>query len=246
MKFSSSWPGASSWSPWIMSRSIALAVLHDPMDQRLQLTELVDVVAVRLRLALDGGLAFGVDLQPHHLRLGARAQVQSGVLGELRVDALEVAAAVRGEERSAVLTSSSRPRNRVHHTRAVFGSQGKHVERLGLGDAHQLACLGAVADVVAVAVREQVGRGPVDELESGAGDPLPVGGGDALAHDAPRHRDELVVHVLDALIDDLAVDGLHGFGTTVLGQERLEIAGQLLPLVSGCTRRAGAASSCPG
>ena len=63
------------------------SVLHDLVDQRLQLAELVDVVAVRLGLALDGRLAVGVDLQPHHLGLGTRAKVQSGVLRELRVDA---------------------------------------------------------------------------------------------------------------------------------------------------------------
>ena len=54
-----------------------LAVLHHLVDDRLELGELVDVVAVRLRLALDRRRAVGVHLEPHHLGLGARPQVQA-------------------------------------------------------------------------------------------------------------------------------------------------------------------------
>ena len=100
-----------------------LAVLDHLVDERLELAELVDVVAVRLRHALDDGRAVRVQLQPHHLGLGAGAQVQAGGLLELRLDALQVAAAVRGQERARVLRSS-RPRKQVHQTRATFGSQG--------------------------------------------------------------------------------------------------------------------------
>ena len=188
---------------------MARAVLHDPVDQRLELGELIDVVAVRLRLALDRGLAVGVDLQPHHLRLGARTKVQPGVLGELRVDAFQVAAAVRREERAPVDLFLATAEQRAPHAGGLR-IPGQDVEGLGLGRPDELARFGAVADVVAVAVGEQVGGGPVHELEARIGDPFPVGGGDALAHDATGHGDELVVHVLDALVHDLTLHGLDG------------------------------------
>ncbi len=210
------------------------AVLHDLVDQGLQLRELVDVVAVRLRLTLDGRLAVGVDLQPHHLRFRAGPQVQSRVLGELRVDALEVAATVRGEERAALHLFLAPPEQCAPHAGGLRIPR-QHVEGLGFWQSHELSSLGSVADVVAVTVGEQVRGGAVHELEAGAGDALPVGGGDALAHDAPGDRDELVVHVLHASLGDLPVHGLDRFGSPRLRQERLEIGGQRFPLVSGCT-----------
>ncbi len=213
-----------------------LAVLHDLVDQRLQLGELIDVVAVRLRLALDGGLAVGVDLQPHHLGLGAGSKVQTGVFGELRVDALEVAPAVRREERAAVDFLFPPAEQRAPHTGGL-GIPRQDVEGLGFGDPDQLACFRPVADVIAVAVGEQVGGGPVHQLEAGVRDALPVGGGDALAHDATRHRDELVVHVLDALFDDLALHRLDRLGAAGLRHEPLEIAGHRSPLPLRAWRR---------
>ena len=50
-----------------------LAVLDHLVDERLQLGELVDVVAVRLGHPLNGGLTVGISLQPHHLGLGSSA-----------------------------------------------------------------------------------------------------------------------------------------------------------------------------
>ena len=47
------------------------AVLDDAVDDRLQLGELVDVVAVRLGDTLDRGRPVGVRLEPHHLGLAA-------------------------------------------------------------------------------------------------------------------------------------------------------------------------------
>ena len=213
-----------------------LAVLHDLVDQGLQLGELIDVVAVRLRLAFDGGLAVGVDLQPHHLRLGAGPKVQSGVLRELRVDALEVAPAVGGEERAAVHLFFPPAEQRAPHTRRLRVPR-QDVEGLGFGDADQLAGLGSIADVVAVTVGEQVGGGPVHQLEAGVRDALPVGSGDAFAHDATGHRDELVVHVLDALLGDLALHRLDRFGAALLRNEPFEIAGHRSPLPLRAWRR---------
>ena len=48
-------------------------------------------------------------------------------------------------------------------------------------------------------VEEEVGGGPVDQLESLGGDGGPVGGGDPFPHDAAGDRDELEVDVGDAL-----------------------------------------------
>ena len=73
------------------------AVLDDPVDDRLQLGELVDVIAVRLGHALDRRRPVGVGLEPHHLRLAPHLQRESRVGGELLVQAVQVAATVRGE-----------------------------------------------------------------------------------------------------------------------------------------------------
>src|SRR5215472_11270536 len=76
-------------------------------------------------------------------------------------------------------------------------------ERLDIRDPDELPRLGPVADVLPVAVGEQVGGGPVDELEAPPGDPLPVVGRHALAHDAAGDRHELIVDIADALGVDL-------------------------------------------
>ena len=49
------------------------------------------------------GVAVVVQLQPHHLRLGAGAEVQAGRLLEVGLLADEVAAAVGGQKRARVL-----------------------------------------------------------------------------------------------------------------------------------------------
>src|SRR3990172_8405958 len=76
-------------------------------------------------------------------------------------------------------------------------------ERLGIGNADQLGGLGAVADVLAVAIAEEVCGRTIDELEALRRRALPVIRGDALADDAARHRDELIVDVGDAELVDL-------------------------------------------
>src|SRR6201999_3587165 len=62
--------------------------------------------------------------------------------------------------------------------------------------------LGPEADVVAVAVGEQVGHGAVDELVTALGHLGEERGHDPLAHYAAGDRDLLEEHVLDALVLD--------------------------------------------
>ena len=80
---------------------------------------------------------------------------------------------------------------------------GQLHEGLGVGDADQLGCFRPVADVVGVAVGEEVGCRAVDELEAALGDLFPVIGGDALADDPPGDGNELIVDVGNAEIVDL-------------------------------------------
>ena len=174
LKFSSSWPGASSWSPWIMSRPIfweySITLWMTGWNSR----ELVDVVAVGLRQALDRRRAVVVQLEPHHLGLEAGAQVHAGLAPRAPpAGALEVAAAVGREERGRVLDVLAAAEQGAEDARDL-GIPGQRHERLGLRDADELGGLRAVADVLAVAVDEQVGGRAVDELEALAGDRLPV------------------------------------------------------------------------
>jgi hypothetical protein len=74
-----------------------------------------------------------------------------------------------------------------------------------------------------VAIGEQVGGRPVDELEAPVGDPLPVVGGHALAHDAAGDRHELVVDVGDALGVDLRPDARDRLGAAVRLGEPFEV-----------------------
>ena len=172
-------------------------VLDGPQVHRPQALELVDVVAVGVREPAVG-LAVRAALEPHHLRLGAVAQVQPAVLGlELLMDATEVAAAVRGEERARVLALLPVAEQRAPQPRHPL-VPGELAEGLRLRDAHQLLVLRAVAQVLAVAVEEEVDRRAVDELEAPLGDALPVVGGDPLAADSAGDRHELEVQVLDA------------------------------------------------
>ena len=115
-----------------------LAVLHHPVDERLQLGELVDVVAVRLGEALDGGLAVGVGLEPHHLGLATGPEVEAGLGLELLVDAVQVAAAVRREEGSAVDLFLTAPEKSAEDAGGL-GVPRELAEGLGLGDTDQLA-----------------------------------------------------------------------------------------------------------
>ncbi len=82
---------------------------------------------------------------------------------------------------------------------------GKLHEGLRIGNADQLGGFRPVADILAVAVDEEVRGRAIDELEALLRRPLPMVGRDALADDAARHRDELIVDVRDAeLVDFLS------------------------------------------
>ena len=221
-KFSSSWPGRVLVVALDHVEAHLAGVLEDLVDERLQLGELVDVVAVRLGHALDGGLALGVGLEPHHLGLAADAELEPGGGGELVVNPVQVAAAVRGEEGAAVDLLLAAAEQGAEHP-GDSRVPGKRTEGVDVGKPDQLARLGPVADVVAPAVDEQVGRRPVDELEPLAGDRLPVWRRHALAHDAARDRDELVVDVGDPLGVDAAPHVRDEFLATLLGDEALEI-----------------------
>ena len=199
-----------------------LPVLDHLVDDRLELGELVDVVAVGLGQALDRGRAVLLQLEPHHLGLGPGAEVEARVLLELRLHPLQVPAAVRAQEGAAVLALLA-----VAEADAPDAGDslvpGQHVERLWLGDADELRRLRPVADVVAVAVGEEVRRRAVDELEALLRDRLPVLRGNALAHDAAGDGGELVVDVLDALGVDPAPDFLDGIGTSIRLDEVLQV-----------------------
>ena len=109
------------------------------------------------------------------------AQVQAGLGLERRLRALQVATAVRRQERAAVLDVLAPAEAGAEDARGLR-VPGQRAERLRLGDADELGRLGAVADVLAVAVDEEVRGGAVDELEAlardvsqcGAGTPLPM------------------------------------------------------------------------
>ncbi len=187
------------------------AVLHHLVDQRLELGELVDVVAVRLGLALDRRRAVRVELEPHHLWLGAHPQVQPGLGLERLVDPVQVAAAVRGQVAAGIHLLFPVPEQGAEDPGGLR-IPGQLAERVHVRQPDELGRLRPVPDVLAVAVDEQVGRGAVDQLEAALGDPLPVVGGNALAHDPPGDRDELIVDVADALGVDLRPDALDSLG----------------------------------
>ena len=192
------------------------------MDDRLELGELVDVVAVGLRLARDGGRAVLVQLEPHHLGLGAGAKMEAGRLLELGLVALEVPAAVRGEKRCGVLPLLAVAEAGAPHAGDLRVPR-ERLERIGLGNADELGGLGAVPDVVAVAVGEEVRGRAVDELEALLRDRLPVLCGNALAHDAAGDGGELVVDVRDPLGVDAPADVLHEIRASVCSDEAFQV-----------------------
>ena len=144
------------------------------------------------------------------------------VLLELGLHPLQVPAAVRGEERAAVLALLAVAEADAPDARDAR-IPGEGLERLRLGYADELGGLRPVPDVVPVAVGEEVGGGAVDELESLLRDRLPVLRRDALAHDAAGDGGELVVDVLDPLRVDPPPNLLDGIGTSVGLDEALQV-----------------------
>src|SRR6185503_1911562 len=98
----------------------------------------------------------------------------------------------------------------------------------------------AVADILLVAVDEQVGSGAVDQLEAALGGRFPMVGGDALADDASRHRDELVVDVSDAQFLDFLPHLLNKLGAARLLDMGFQIGhrGPPLPILHSRACRA--------
>jgi hypothetical protein len=134
-----------------------LPVFDHLVDDRLQLGELVDVVAVGLGHSFDGGGAVRAELEPHHLGLHSGPQVHAGSSLELLLDAAQVSAAVGREHLARSFTVLAVAEARAPHA-GDPGIPGQHLESLRLRDPDKLPSLGAVADVVPVAVDEEVGR----------------------------------------------------------------------------------------
>ena len=127
--------------------------------------------------------------------------MQSGLCFELRLDPLQVPAAIGGEEATGVLALLSVAEADAPDTCDPVVPR-EHLEGLGLGQTDELGRLGAVADVVGVPVGEEVCGRAVDELEALLCHRVPVGRRHAFAHDPAGDRGELVVDVLDSLAID--------------------------------------------
>ena len=174
LKFSSIWPGRVLVVALDHVEPERLPVLDHLVDDRLQLAELVDVVAVRLRDALMSGVPSSFSFS-HIISGSVPARRCSPVAcSNSRLDPLQVAAAVGGEEASR---GSRAPRGCGSRcTRRARPCDPRAAPRRcrapGMPD--ELGRLGAVADVVAVPVGEEVRGRAVDELEALRGHALPV------------------------------------------------------------------------
>ena len=211
-------------------------VLDHPQVDEAQALELVDVVAVGVGEPAVR-LAVGAALEPHHLRLGAVAQVQPVVLGlELLVDAAQVAAAVGREERSRLLAFLAVAEQRAPQPRHAL-VPGELAEGLRLRDADQLLVVRAVAEILAVPIEEEVDGRAVDELEPPLRDALPVIGGNALAADPAGNRYELQVQVLDSELIDLLPDLLHHLVPSGCFHEAFDVHRHSLRLLGLFARR---------
>ena len=186
-----------------------LTVLDHLHEDRPELFELVDVVAVGLGHAAVGA-AVRAALEPHHFGLGAVAHLHP-VLGlELVVNDAQVAAAVRRQVPARVLALLAIAEAGAEDARHALVPRQLH-EGLGIGDADQLRGFRPVADVVGMAVGEEVGRRAVHQLETPLCDLLPVIGWHALADNPPGDGDELIVDIGDAELLDLGAHLAHQF-----------------------------------
>ena len=155
-----------------------LAVVDHVEQHRTQLLELVDVVAVGLGDALGGAVL--APAHPHHLGLDPDHEVEPELGLELAHHPLQVLARVGVEQlaRLGVVAVAVDPGD------ALVPREDR--ERVEVGDRRQLGLLRPEADVVAVAVGEQVGGRAVDELVAPLGDLREERGDDALAHHPAR------------------------------------------------------------
>ncbi len=169
-----------------------LPVIDHVEQHRTQFLELVDVVAVGLGDALGLGLGLAA-AHPHHLRLDPDDEVEAELLLELAHHALEVLPRVGVEQLAGlgVVAVAVDPGHAL-----VPRQDGERVE---VRDRGQLGLLRAEADVVAVAVGEQVRRRPVHELIAALGHLGEERGDDSLAHHAAGDRCLLEEDVADVL-----------------------------------------------
>ena len=133
---------------------------------------------------------------------------------EFVVDTAQVAAAIGGEEAAGIDGFLAIAETGAEHPRDPLVPGQLH-EGLRIGDADQFRRFRPVADVIAVAVGIQIGGGAVDQLKAAFGDGLPMVGGDALADDAPGHRDELVIDVGDPQLVDFLANLFNQIGPAV-------------------------------
>src|SRR5690349_5044611 len=106
------------------------------------------------------------------------------------MQAAEIAARIGGQKRSRLDALLAIAEQRAPEPRHPLVPRKLH-EGLRLRDADELGGLRPVAQIFAAAIEEEIHGGAVDELEALLGHRFPMIGGNALAADAPRHRDEL-------------------------------------------------------
>ena len=197
-------------------------IFDHPQVHRPQALELVDVVAVGIGKPAVG-LAVFAFFQPHHLRLGAVAQVQAVmVFLELFVDAPQVASAIRGQECARVLSLLAVAEQGAPHARNPLVPR-QLAEGLRLRDAHQFLLVRSVPEVFAVAVQEQVDGRAVDQLETALGDGFPMIRRNALAADPSCDRHELEIQILDTQLVDLAAHLLDQIVPAILSHKDFDI-----------------------
>ena len=154
-------------------------------------------------------------LQPHHLRLRAVTKMEALVLLlKFLVDAPQIAATIRGQEAARVFIFFAVPEACAEHPPDALVPRQLY-EGFGIGDADQLPRLGAVTDVLAVAIHIEVRRGAIDELKAALGDRLPVVGGDSLTDNSPCHRNELIIDIVDSKFVDFVANLLDQIVTTL-------------------------------
>ncbi len=199
-KLSSSWPGRVLVIAVAHVEPHRLAVGDDVEDHRLQLLELVDVVAPGLGHTLERRVRVVRRLQPHHLGLDPAQERVAELLFDVVRDPLQVLARVRVQQLAglgvvAVAVDARDPR-----------VPGQCLEGVEVGDRGELGLLGTEADVVVEPVGEQVGGRPVDELIAATRHLSEPARDHALAVDVAADRDLLEEDVLDPLAVDLAGD----------------------------------------
>ena len=170
---------------------------------RAQAFELVDVVAIRLGEAI-ARLAVLIELQPHHLRLRADAQLGAMLFGEFIVQTAQVPPAVRRKICTRIHLLFAVAEKRTEETANLRRPRQLH-ECFRLRDTDQFRRLRAIAQIVACPVGKEVHRRAIDQLEALLGHAFPVVSRDALTHDLAGDRNELQIEIFNPhLVNHLA------------------------------------------